>query len=268
MQIAFWSNMHGQGATTANTVASSCVIAHKSSYKMLIAQNHIEKNALEGYFIRKRDHAAIRFLDQTNQGIDALVRLCRNGRLKPEMVPDYAYSLMKNHGLDVLFAGVKKEVLSSDAEDVLLNIFQCAMESYDLVMLDLHSGLETNSRFLLESSDVIVFCLAQNRNMIDDFKRVMEANPALPLKRCAFVISRFDADSHMSLKNIARDLGIDSKAIFAIPYHVGFLNACNSGKVIDFFSYCLQSKKGPDYEFARAFSLLTDYILKGCAEPS
>ena len=265
MQIAFWSNLHGQGATTANTVTASCIIAQKTSYKTLVAQNHIEKNAMEHYFLKKRDQAAIKMLDYTNQGVDALVRLYKNGRLKPEMVPDYTYSLMKNHGLDLLFASGKKENLSSDTEGVLFNIFQCAKEAYDLVILDLHSGLnETNSRILLETSDIVVLCLSQNRSLLDDFKRTMEENPQLKGKRSAYLISRFEENSSLTPGNLSRELGIDTKSLFTIPYHVGFLDACNNGKVIDFISYCLQSKKGADYDFINAFSGLIDYIMKGC----
>ena len=266
MQIAFWSNMHGQAATTANTVAASCMIAQKTAYRILVAQNHIEKNALESYFLRKREQAAIKMLDYTNQGIDALIRLYKNGRLKSEMVPDYTYSLMKNHSLDLLFGSEKKENLSSDSENILLNIFECAKESYDLIILDLHSGLnDTNSRILLENSDIIIYCLCQNRNLLEDFKRLIAENPIIKSKRSAYILSRYEKSASFTSGNIAREFGIDSKSLFTIPNHVGFMDACNSGRVFDFITFGLQSKKGADFEFIQSFNALTEYIMKGCS---
>jgi len=267
LQIAFWSNMHGQAAVTANAAAVSCIIAQKTSYRVLVAHNHIELNALEHYLLRKREQATIRMLDYTNCGVDALVRLYKNGRLRPEMIPDYTWSLMKDHGLDLLFGSEKKENLRTDSQNLLMNIFQCAKESYDLVILDLHSGLESaNSRELLETSDIIVYCLSQNRSLLEDFRRTMDENPFLKEKRSAYVISRYEPSSSLTLGNLSREYGIDVKSVFAIPYHAGFMDACNSGRVFDFMAYCLQARKGADYAIAQAFSGLIDYMMKGCVK--
>lgn len=265
MQIAFWSNMHGQAATTANAVATACFMSMKTSYRILVTHNHVEMNALEHYLLRKREQAAIRMLDYTNQGLDALIRLYKNGRLRPEMIPDYTWSLMKNHGLDLLFGSVKRESLYAENQDLLLNIFMCAKACYDLIILDLHSGLEgTNSRKLLENSDIIVCCLSQNRALLDDFRRTMEEHPVLLGKRVAYVISRFEPESSLTLGNIAREYDLDAKSLFPVPYHVGFMDACNNGRVFDFMAYCLQARKGPDHAFARAFAGIVDHVMRGC----
>lgn len=269
MQIAFWSNMHGQAAVTANAAAVSSIVALKTSYRTLVAQNHIELNALEHYLLRKREQAAIRMLDYTNQGVDALVRLYKNGRLRPEMIPDYTWSRMKNHGLDLLFGSEKRENLCTDSQDLLLSIFQCAKESYDLIILDLHSGLNgTNSQRLLETSDIIVYCLSQNRSLLEDFQRTMDENPLLNEKRSVYLVSHYEPSSSMTLRNLSRDYGLDQKSLFAIPYHVGFMDACNNGRVFDFMAYCLQARKGPDHAFAQAFSGLIDHMMKGCGKCS
>lgn len=265
MQIAFWSNMHGQAATTANAVATACFMSMKTSYRILVTHNHVEMNALEHYLLRKREQAAIRMLDYTNQGLDALIRLYKNGRLRPEMIPDYTWSLMKNHGLDLLFGSVKRESLYAENQDLLLNIFMCAKACYDLIILDLHSGLEgTNSRKLLENSDIIVCCLSQNRALLDDFRRTMEEYTVLQGKRVAYVISRFEPESSLTLGNIAREYDLDAKSLFPVPYHVGFMDACNNGRVFDFMAYCLQARKGPDHAFARAFAGIVDHVMRGC----
>ena len=84
-------------------------------------------------------------LDYTNQGVDALkVRLYKNGRLRPEMIPDYTWSLMKRTVLltDSLFGSEKRgePCVQTAISDLLLSIFQCAKESYDLIILICTAG--------------------------------------------------------------------------------------------------------------------------------
>lgn len=66
--------------------------------------------------MRKREQAAIRMLDYSNCGVDALVRLYKNGRLRAEMIPDYTWSLMKDHGLDLLFGSEKGRICDQTAK--------------------------------------------------------------------------------------------------------------------------------------------------------
>lgn len=267
MQIAFWSNLHGQGATTANAAAFACVISQKTSYRVLIAQNHSGLNALERYLMRKREQAAARMLDYTNSGMDALVRLYKNGRLRPEKIPDYTWSLMKNHGLDLLFGSEKSETLREESQELILNIFKCAREAYDLVILDLHSGLEgTNTKALLETSDIVVYCISQNRALLDSLRRITGENPLLAEKRSAYIISRYEPSSSLTMRNLAREYGLEINSVFAIPYHAGFMDACNSGRVFEFMACCLQAKKGEDREFARSLLDLADHVMKGCGK--
>lgn len=43
MQVSFWSNMHGQGATSTTTAAAASVIAQNTALKTLIAHNQTEE---------------------------------------------------------------------------------------------------------------------------------------------------------------------------------------------------------------------------------
>ena len=107
------------------------------------------------------------------------------------MIPDYTWSLMKDHGLDCCL-GAKKENLRSDSQNLLLDIFQC-QGIYDLVILDLPVGLGSKRP---GSGN-----LGHNRLLpkpepkpLEDFCRTMDENP-LKAKRAAFVISRYEPSS-------------------------------------------------------------------------
>ena len=54
MQISFWSNMHGQGATSATTAAVASAIAQKTPLKTLIAHNQMERITIEGYLFKRQ----------------------------------------------------------------------------------------------------------------------------------------------------------------------------------------------------------------------
>lgn len=265
MQVAFWSNMHGQAAVTSAAASVACTMALKTSFKTLVAHNHIEKSALEGYLLKKRKHEAIKGFDLSNQGIDALVRLIRNGRLKPEMVPDYTCSLMKDHKLDLLFGSLKRENVSIESQDILFNVFECARAYYDVILVDVHSGMsETNSRLFLETSDTVIVCLNQNKVLLDDLMKNRSHLPFEKSKRLAYIVSRYDKESAFTIGNISREYGIDRSHLFELPYDIGFMDACNQGRVFEYISYHLGGMKNKQNDFLKALLALSDFILEGC----
>lgn len=264
MLISFWSNMHGQAGVSAAAAAFASFIAQKTAYKSLVAHNHFEKNALEGYFLKQANNADQTFSGLSNQGVDALVRLIRNGRLKAEMVPDYTYSLLKNNRLDILLGASKKERNEKEDEETFISILKCAKEFYDLVILDLHSGMsENSSRSILEGSDIIIFCINQNRFLLSDFVSILEKNPFLTKKRSAYVINRYEKQSSLTSSNISRRFAINSKSIFEIPNSVKLSDALNNGRIFDYIAYCQNAKEGEEKDLIISLGKLCDYVIEG-----
>lgn len=267
MQIALWSNMHGQAATSATTAALASMIAQKTAYKTLVAHNHYERSALEGYFFKQTGQFEQNLPGLNNQGMDALIRLIRNGRLKPEMITDYTYSLLKNHRLDILLGTYKKEQPGEEDKALLLNIFECARRFYDVVLLDVHSGLtEALSRSILEGSDIIVFCLNQNRFLLDDFQRLTDNNSFIKEKRCAYVLSRYEKQASATKGNLARSYRMNPKSLFVLPNNVRFADALNQGRVFDFVAYYQNAREGEERDFLTSLGQLCDFVLEGCAD--
>lgn len=267
MQISFWSNMHGQAATSATTAALASFIAQKTAYKTLVAHNNFERSALEGYFLKRSGQAEQNVSGLTNQGIDALIRLMRNGRLKSDMVADYTYSFLKNHRLDILLGTTKKERPTPEDEAIIMDILECSKNFYDLVLLDVHSGLcETNSKHILETSDIIVFCLNQNRFLLEDFMGFLHTYPFLKEKRSAYVMSRYEKHAAVTSGNLARRFGLERSALFEIPNNARFSDALNNGRVFDFVAYYQNAREGEEKVFIDSLSRLCDYVIEGCAK--
>lgn len=264
MQISIWSNMHGQGATSATTVALASTIAQKTAFKTLVTHNHIERSALEGYLFRQSTEVEKTVQSLSNQGVDALIRLFKNGRLKPEMIADYTYSLLKNHRLDILLGTSKKERMTTKDQDVILSIINCSKEFYDFVMMDIHSGLkENNSLRILESSDIIVFCINQNAFLLEDLAAFQSKYPFLKQKRSAYVLSRYEKGGNMTCGSIARRYGIDKASIFEIPNSVHFIDALNTGRVFEYIAFNQNVKASEEKILISSLNRLCEYIVEG-----
>lgn len=264
MQISFWSNMHGQGATSATTAAFASLIALKTAYKVLVSHNQIERSALEGYFFSNPKPDTFSFPVLSNQGIDALIRLVQNGRLSPKMIADYTYSLLKNNRLDILFGSFKKK--RPEDETVYLKIIECAKNYYDFVLIDVHSGLGgATSLKILENSDIIVFCLNQNNLLLRDFRKIIDNNPSLRTKNAVYVISRYEKHSSMTVGNIARRFKLDKKAMFVIPENSAFLDALNNGRVFEYIAFAINGKDGEEKVFTDSLARLFDHVIRGCS---
>lgn len=264
MQISIWSNMHGQAATSATTAALASTIAQKTALKVLVTHNHIERSALEGYLFRQSTEVEKTIQSLSNQGLDALLRLYKNGRLKSDMVADYTYSLLKNHRLDILLGTSKKEKMTSNDLDVILNIINCAKEFYDLVVMDTHSGLnENNSLRILESSDVIVFCINQNMFLLDDLAIFQSRYPLLKKKRSAYVISHYEKGGTVTCGNIARRFGVNKTSVFEIPSSAHFMDALNTGRVFEYIAFNQNVKTYEERVLIESLNRLCDYIIEG-----
>lgn len=265
MQISVWSNMHGQAAVSATTAALACTIAQKTSFKTLVAHNHLEKSALENYLFRgsTRSNKAIKSL--SNQGIDALLRLMRNGRLTPEMVPDYTYSILKNHGLDFLLGSSKKDRMTPDDHKLILSIIECAKQFYDIVLIDVHSGLEQNNCMdLLKSSDIIVFCINQNSFLLNDLMEFFTEYDFLKNTKSAYVISRYEKTAGFSTLNLSRRFKLAKNSVFQVPNSSNFADALNSGRTFEYIAFNQNSKDFEEKVITHSFNKLCDYLFEGC----
>lgn len=265
MQISLWSNMHGQAAVSATTAALACTIAQNTAFKTLVAQNHLERSALETYLFRGSTRSDRTVKSVTNYGIDALLRLIRNGRLTPDMVPDYAYSILKNHRLDIMPGSLKKDKRSPGDYELMFRIVECARQFYDIVLIDVHSGLEHNNCMdILKSSDIIVFCINQNVFLLNDLMKSIQKYDFLQNAKSAFVISRYEKGSGLSALNLTRRFKLLKNSVFYVPNSADFADALNSGRVFEYIAFNQNSKKYEEKMITQSFNRLCDYLVEGC----
>lgn len=238
MRIAFWSNVHGQTATTSNMISIALMTALEYRLKVLITHNHFEMSTLESSLIEMKylNNEAIELSDN---GIDALARFLKSSKLDKDNIVNYTTNILTKK-LDMLMGTTHthKDLYMNDLNNVINQILSLAQEFYDIVLIDVSSGKNELSNKILKNSDIIVVNLNQNINVLNEFfenyKEIMD--------KCIFLIGRYDSNSRINKKNIMRKYGL-KKNISVIPYNIEFSDACSEGKAVDFFLKNVSAKK-------------------------
>lgn len=238
-QVSFWSVAHGQPANTSNAAALGALIGLEYDIRTLITQTHFERSTLEAAFFKANELQIGRMYEMGDTGIDALARLARTRKIHSESVKEKSIVLEKNR-LDLLIGTMKPyEGLYENLNDVATNIFEYAKAYYHAMLIDLHSGTKNAlTSSLLESSDLIVVSLCQNRAVLDRFFSKEDWPEALNEKPVILVLGQYDPDSKYSVANILRSYRevYDFKTpIYTIPYCSDFKDAMNDKDVLGWF---------------------------------
>lgn len=233
-QISFWGSVHGQVGSTSNVVAAATMIGFEYATRIMVGQTQWSRSTLESVFTESST-ILNRAMHYADIGIDALERLARSKRLIPEIVADYTIPIIQNR-LDLLTGTSKPtEPLYENMRDVLPDIFSCADQCYDAILLDIHSGHKnTITESLLETSDLIVVNLSQNMTVLERFFSKQDWPEALNSKPFMVVIGQYDPKSKYSATNIARRFDYKDP-IYTIPYCTDYKDACNDRSVLEFF---------------------------------
>lgn len=238
VRIAFWSNVHGQTATTSNLVAISLMTAMEYRLKVLLAHNHFEKSTLESSLL-DRGYLDNEQAELSEHGIDALARFIKSNNLDKDNISNYTTSILsKKLELIMGTSHTNRDLYMTDLNNVMHQILDRTQAFYDVIFVDVSSGNNELSSKILENSDFIVVNLSQNINVIDDFFKSFKGD----LGKCIFVIGRYDANSKFNKKNVMRKYGI-KRNLCVVPYNIEFSDACSEGRGVDFILKNLRASR-------------------------
>jgi cellulose biosynthesis protein BcsQ len=230
MQLAFWSNFHGQTATTTSMAVLASTIALKYPLKILIAQVHSANSTLEKCFIKDFDSKGHKSMVENN-GIDALIRMMKNGKLTPDQIVNYTLPILKESRLDLLIGtNNPDEGLFYENAAEITRIFKLASKTYDLVMIDTPSGLSNPiSQDILNHATGVVVCLNQNKNVFEQYagSNGMDAIRGLKPVVC---LGRYDPLLSLTAKNIHRQFKMDK--VIAVPQASEIQEAINHHELL------------------------------------
>lgn len=261
MQIAFWSNYHGQAGVTSNTIATAIYIAMNYDFKILLTHTQYSKSNMESaFFSDSENKSSINFDDI---GIDSIERLCKSGKLSSNEFSSYTKTLIDNR-LDILTGSSKcKKELFEDMSNSIIKILNCANEAYDLVLVDLNSGIENDiTNKVLKQSDIIIVNLSQNERVIREYFNKKELNEVLKGKKTIIALGRYDFNSKCSSKYVKKIYNYKDD-IYCIPHSSEFMDSNNNHSVLNFFLSNRKVKSNSsNYLFFKEIEMLSHNILE------
>ncbi|MCT1402905.1 hypothetical protein M4D81_28315 [Paenibacillus sp. p3-SID867] len=261
-QIAFWGYQHGLGVTS-NTAAIAALIGLEYQIRTLCAQPQWSDATLERAFRRALHQSNPEFFDFTGTGIDSLERAVRAGKLQNDSVKNNSLFIERDR-LDFLKNSGKLNREQFEAStDVLNIIYESARAYYDVLLLDLHSGSNSNvGQSMLQDSDLIVVCVNQNINVLEKYFESKDSWPAeLHTKPHVLLVGQYDIESKYKIKNIANKYRYKAP-ILTVPYNTNFKDHYNDGDVKGFFTKNrFIAKNHENFHFIQEVRRAAEFIL-------
>lgn len=259
LKLAFWSNFHGQNATTSNMLATSimAVLLHKT--KVFLGQSHYHLNNLEGPLILvSREERKDYFM---NVGIDAIVRAIKSTYLDEEIIENCTLSYM-NKRLILLPSTVKsnQSIYEDDLDRTIISILEAVSKYHDMVIMDVALRQNNITSKILESADLIVVNLSQNINVLRDY----EDNflKSFQNKNIVYIMGNYNPDSRYTIKNLRKSFcWLRSNNVGLVPYNIEFMDSISCGNIIPFFYKNMNvDKNDPNYYFIKEVKKTTRLI--------
>jgi len=242
MQIAVWSNcIQGAGATTVTTLLATLTAAHHN-YKTLLSHTMTGDLSMENYILDEEEINRIKEVGES--GVDGLFRLLKNGKLDPEKIKDYSYSLLSHSNLDFLSSQRVYQDEQGFRHNYLYLLYM-ARQFYDVVFVDLNVPMESElfSKVLADSDVLLVvgkqnaYQLGELMNKVTHYKDMLRKSNT----KILFTINAFDQESTMTVKKLVQPLNIKTPS--KITYCVEVIDSCNRHDLVDFVLRHIHSKK-------------------------
>lgn len=252
--IVNWSPVHGQSNTTSNTTALSILYSLEQQTRNLLTHTQLQYSSME--FLLNRNNKDTTFV---SSGVKAIERLMKSRLLKADSITDYTDTILKNR-LDLL-GGSSEEI---DGK-LLQNVIEVASNSYDLIWVDAHSGLRSQTtKDLLEKANVIFIHLPHNQFILDEFFNENGGVPEIIANRPhVFIISQYNSNSSLNLKKIKRLYKLNNP-VFGIPYSHSFKDATNQQRVTEYLLKRSEiNKKHEDFEYINSLKAINQHLQKG-----
>lgn len=237
--ISFWSNGKGETGKTSSIVAITTLLSINYNYKILVLDTKKNDYAYQDCFWKEdKTIKLIRGSEpkvNIESGIGGLAKAILSNKTSPEIITNYTRIVFKNRLELLTDSKVEDEEEFETHKKIFKDIAKIANKYYDLVFIDIDSGLDDETQTtLLENSDLIVVNLPQKLREINEYIRIREENMLFSKKLILPLLGKYDSHSKYNPKNVSRYIK-ERESICSIPYNTLFFEACNEGEVTDFF---------------------------------
>lgn len=236
--ITFWSDGKHETGKTVSMAAIGTALSIENNYKTLLFNANYNDTTLEDCFWEEQKDSKVNIAKNSkmvdiSEGITGISKAIASNKASPEIIPNYTKTIFKNR-LEVL---TDKNVLAEDYDrqkPLFKEIIKMANRYYDIVFVDLNGELnDPVVKSILECSSIVIVTTSQKLQQIKEYTKLKKEGNQIQNKNIILLLGRYDKNSKYTSKNIGRYIG--ENTVFAVPYNTLFFEACNEGKVVDYF---------------------------------
>ena len=261
--ISFWNNGTDETGKSSAIAAISTFLGANHNYKILVLNTKYNDFFYQDCFWQE-DKSAKESYTSMEEGVRGLSRAVLSNKISPEIIPNYTKIVFNDNRLEILMdTNILREEYDMH-KNIFIEIIKMANKFYDLVFVDIDSKLEENIQdSLLDASDLIVSCIPQKIRTINSYIKAIKEKSLLKEKPLLTIVGRYDLNSKYNQKNISKYIK-QKNQVAVIPYNTTFMEACNEGRVADFFMKYLNvniNKKDKNAEFILGVSNTSEKII-------
>ncbi len=258
-KIVFWSPEQGTSGSTHTAIAVSSLmgITHKTSGLLIDANSNSKKIA--SAFTLYDDLVNANSFNDTNLGMNAIMRLIKSNKLSPDIIQNYSKPVLKGR-LDILYSAIANTV-TEERENLLSMplIAKNADEVYDLVFIDLPKTTTDDSTIrVLEQADIVVCVIPQEIERLTNVLKKVESLDSLKNKKIIYTLGNYESGSRYNIFNVKLKYKLP-EPLYVLPHNYLFADACNDGNILDFL---YKNINAPAKDYNGEFILRTTEIVE------
>lgn len=260
MKILFWGAHAGCGTTSSMAaVAAHCAMSF--SHRSFVLQHKNGNGDLESFFQPMKQQRMLR--EESSyymlEGMDYLIWQEQHHRLDWVSMKESMISVIDNRLFYLPGGSREKPGLYPALTSCLQQKVIDRMEEFaDLIFIDIGSGNDIFAKELLETADLVIVTLPQNKEVLDSFFAEIKPHHA---SRVLYLLGNYDSKEVYNRLNIGRIYRIREKDSFVVPANPFFAQACASGKMEQFMKKNFHSSRSYYTEqFMRELTRLTTVI--------
>lgn len=225
MIVSFWSPFKGHSKTSSSLLSVACSLALDYDIQIMMVDS-LGTSVIEEAFAKLREID----VDQSLNGINAVASLIRTGKLNGTTLKDSCSYVVDKKLYYLNTVREPEEGLCATLHKAL----DCGKTEFDIQFVDLGSGtLSAARQQLKDKSDLLIICLPQNLKMLKTHKK--QIKDFIGTDKHIVCVGDFEEESSISLRKVAKEVGVLSKDCFGIPHNVGLMDSIGSSNVIRFF---------------------------------
>jgi len=261
LKVVFWSHVRGRCGTTMHMACVAVAQALFADSRVVMMENHEHLINIENCFVKMNGEGYIKDCSREYNvmGLENLMerfavatpaeeKILINRCAMP-FVQDKLYYLP--HGY--LRNG---DLLDYEFCNNMVHLFDGLEKHFDKVFIDAFATESLATKSIIESADLVIVNLNQNRSILDHFFR----NFANLRNKAIFILGNYNSGMSNGLTEIRRKYQIARDRIYAVPFCMEAAESESDGSLVNFIARNYMEPTLPNRDFINAIRSISDKL--------